>query len=218
MALQCSVACSKHCRLVLVSVLSCASHCIPEHDCLLRQILCCVALWRIQNACRFASQSWSLRVQVVREDSQMRQQARVRDEADPFARLHPGRRLFLPSLSPDGDDCTEGQSEAHAYAHAYVISPYCMHVSAKWLTGCCGSEIDAWNFKELGINHVQRSRIHRSGNLQWHTTVLKPATLCVQERCPQMGRPAPAAGPTPWIYPWAAAGPGIQQWCWTPRA
>lgn len=49
----------------------------------------------------------------MREDSQMRQQARVQDEADPFARLHPGRRLFLPSLSPEGADCTNGQSSLH---------------------------------------------------------------------------------------------------------
>ena len=49
-------------------------------------------------------------VQVVWEDSQNRHQVRARDEADPFARLHPGRRLFLPSLSPEGADCTNGQS------------------------------------------------------------------------------------------------------------
>lgn len=56
-------------------------------------------------------------VQVVREDSQKRQQVRVRDEADPFARLHPGRRLFLPSLSPEGADCTNGQSTLHLLLH-----------------------------------------------------------------------------------------------------
>jgi len=38
----------------------------------------------------------------------MREKAKVRDEADPFARLHPGRRLFLPSLTPDGGDDLEG--------------------------------------------------------------------------------------------------------------
>jgi hypothetical protein len=46
----------------------------------------------------------------VREDSQLRQQAKVRDEADPFARLHQGRRLFLPSLAPGDAGEPEGKA------------------------------------------------------------------------------------------------------------
>ncbi len=49
-------------------------------------------------------------LQVVREDSQFRQQARVCDEADPFARLHAGRRLYLPSLAPGDKDNVEGNT------------------------------------------------------------------------------------------------------------
>lgn len=48
----------------------------------------------------------------MREDSQLRHQAKVRDEADPFARLHPGRRLYLPSLAP-GD---AGEPEGRAFS------------------------------------------------------------------------------------------------------
>ena len=60
---------------------------------------------------RIISLPWLLTKQVVREDSQMRQQARVRDEADPFARLHPGRRLFMPSLTPEAADGSAGWSD-----------------------------------------------------------------------------------------------------------
>ena len=47
-------------------------------------------------------------MQIVQESNVLRSQARDQDEADPFARLHPGRRLFLPSLAQEGSESAQG--------------------------------------------------------------------------------------------------------------
>lgn len=52
-----------------------------------------------------------MRMQIVREDNQRRSQAKEQDEADPFARLHPGRRLFVPSLTPNEDVGTDAEGQ-----------------------------------------------------------------------------------------------------------
>ena len=46
--------------------------------------------------------------QIVQESNALRSRAREQDEADPFARLHPGRRLFLPSLAQEGSESAQG--------------------------------------------------------------------------------------------------------------
>ncbi|CAK0783523.1 hypothetical protein CVIRNUC_006722 [Coccomyxa viridis] len=45
--------------------------------------------------------------QIVQESNALRSRAREQDEADPFARLHPGRRLFLPSLAQEGSESAQ---------------------------------------------------------------------------------------------------------------
>ena len=47
-------------------------------------------------------------MQVVQESNVLKGQAKDQDEADPFARLHPGRRLFLPSLAQEGAESAPG--------------------------------------------------------------------------------------------------------------
>ena len=49
------------------------------------------------------------RMQIVQESNALKSQARDEDEADPFARLHPGRRLFLPSVAQEESESAKGK-------------------------------------------------------------------------------------------------------------
>lgn len=51
------------------------------------------------------------RMQIVQESNALKSQARDQDEADPFARLHPGRRLFLPSLAQEESESAQGRTQ-----------------------------------------------------------------------------------------------------------